>query len=341
MINIFISSNRPYLPGIKVLMYSLKETQKEDFTVYFACYRDKPLEEEVLSFSKTIGVNCKIISLEGKIQDTYDKMYSVHHLLRITIECFSRLLSPVLFPDLDRVLWLDTDIVVTKNLSDFYHQDFEGNYISAAHGYCLVDDITNLLNGYPERANKREIRKDRLDYAEIKSSVVLFNLELLRTVPTFSIDRMCNILLAEAPVWWCDQSLLSTLCYGAIKYFDKNKVNPDILIGVKYYDKIFGDQIAYDCIGVKYDNTPESEKEFQRKVNSCYSWRVFADNGLMIHYTNSTKPWQEDIRKYVQGYEDRDDQTWYKCEERMNKYLSSLSDNASMRSIFNLKKLHL
>lgn len=337
MINIFISSNKPYLPGIKVLMYSLKETQTEDFTVYFACYRDKQLEQEVLFFSREIGVNCQIISLEGKIQDTYDKMYSVHHLLRITIECFTRILSPNIFPDtMDRVLWLDTDIVVTKDLSEFYHQSFDDNYIISAHGFCRPKDMYNLFHGHPELVDVNKLNNDRCKETEIKSSVVIFNLELLRTVPTFSLDRLCNILIAEAPLWWCDQSLLSMLCYGAIKYFDKNKVNPDILIGIKYYDKIFPKDIAYECLGVDYDDTEESYDKYSQKVNASYSWRVYENDGLMIHYTNSTKPWDPEVRKYVQGYNDRDNQTWYECEQRMNDFLSN---KKTYKSIFNLKKI--
>lgn len=327
MINILVAANRPYLQGIKVLFYSLKETQKEDFTVYFVCYKDKPLEEEVLSFSRTIGVNCKIIQVPDKVQKTFEKMYSVHHLLRITIECFYRILSPVILPkDMNRVLWLDTDIVVTKDLSDFYHQDFEGNYICAAHGFGNPVVMNNLFHGHPELVNPKEIRPHRNDEMEIKSSVVIFNLDLLREVPTFKIDKICDILLAEAPLWWCDQTLLSTLCYGAIKYFDKNKVAPDIVIGVKFYEELFGLEEACNLVMVNEQNPKRKREMLKQRLALFYTWRYVENDGLMIHYTNTTKPWEPYIRKVVQGDNNADNQTWYECEERMNKFLETVKN---------------
>ena len=51
---------------------------------------------------------------------------------RFSIEIYYRVLAQFLLPQtVDRIMWLDADIVICGTISDFYHQDFEGALVTA------------------------------------------------------------------------------------------------------------------------------------------------------------------------------------------------------------------
>lgn len=77
-------------------------------------------------------------------------------------ECFFRYFAVDIFTDLDRCLWLDSDIMVRGSIEDLYNTDFEGK------SFAAVKDKTSE----PER---------RLGIREyVNSGVLLMNLKKLR-----------------------------------------------------------------------------------------------------------------------------------------------------------------
>ncbi len=77
-------------------------------------------------------------------------------------EAFFRYFAFDMFPELDRVLWLDTDILVRKDIKKLYDINFEGRSFAAVRDYT----------SHPiERLGIR-------DY--VNSGVLLFNMEKLR-----------------------------------------------------------------------------------------------------------------------------------------------------------------
>ena len=76
----------------------------------------------------------------------------------ITKEAYFRLYAPFFLPeDMDRILYLDSDIVCTGDISSFYNTDFIGNLLIG----CQNVDISN---DYNYRLNRCDIRYYKLLY---------------------------------------------------------------------------------------------------------------------------------------------------------------------------------
>nr|MCR5421170.1 glycosyltransferase family 8 protein [Lachnospiraceae bacterium] len=114
-------------------------------------------------------------------------------------ESFFRFYAAELFPDLDRVLWMDSDILVRNNIEELYYMDFEGN------SYAGVLDYTS--NPF-----------ERLGISEyINSGILMINIEKLRRT-----DKMQEYWELVASVDYMgdlpDQDALNIIFKGDIKF---------------------------------------------------------------------------------------------------------------------------
>ncbi len=57
----------------------------------------------------------------------------------VSTACFFRLLIPLLFPNLDRALYVDCDTLCLSDISELYNADFENNYLMACRGFNYSD----------------------------------------------------------------------------------------------------------------------------------------------------------------------------------------------------------
>jgi lipopolysaccharide biosynthesis glycosyltransferase len=68
-------------------------------------------------------------------------------------EAFLRLLIAELLPEVDRVIWLDTDTLAMQDLSELYQMDLAGKIAAAVpeYGACTLEDFVakDLLDAYP------------------------------------------------------------------------------------------------------------------------------------------------------------------------------------------------
>lgn len=50
-----------------------------------------------------------------------------------SLACYLRLFAPTLLPDVDKVLYLDCDLIVNGNLDELWNTDLEGYAVAAVH----------------------------------------------------------------------------------------------------------------------------------------------------------------------------------------------------------------
>lgn len=165
--NILVTLNRGYLYQLCVMLSSLAASNPDtDFDVYvmnasltdddFKAVRQRiPAERFSLIDVKT-GEN---EFADAPITDRYPR------------EMYFRIFAAKYLPEsLDRILYLDPDIVVLGSVAELYNTDLEGYYYAAA---SHVKEVMRMIN------------KIRLGMDEegpyINSGVMLMNLKLLRT----------------------------------------------------------------------------------------------------------------------------------------------------------------
>lgn len=210
--NILVSVNKKYLDKIMTTLFSLSNHVKCDVDVYLM---NRSLSKNDIDKLKSYLKNkCNFNLFEINVENNpLDNLPVYYHM---SIETYYRLLAQFLLPkNLDRVLWLDADIIILKNIDDFYFQDFENKSLIA----CT--DIKFESERIKEIKEKVGIP---IEHKYFNAGVILFNLEKLRKETTENeIVNICNYL--QPKVILMDQDILNYFYSFNVKYDDMNKYN--------------------------------------------------------------------------------------------------------------------
>jgi len=190
--------------------------------------------------------------------------------------------APYILPeDVDRVLYLDPDIVAVGDIRPFYNTSFEGkSFIATNYKYKTkwIQPFNNL----------RLRNFDSEDY--FNSGVVLMNLKKLRK--TGDPDRIVEAIRDNKSVLILpDQDIFNLLYVNDIKEEDWRIYN----MNPKVFEKL--------------------KVIFPNK----YNVQMIEDEVVFIHYSGKHKPWNErDKYKYTLGnyYFDFEQKTYSKAEVR-------------------------
>lgn len=201
--NICCTVNEKFLKSLKVLLLSLIETQIEKIDLYLINYYLTENEiNEISTFSRFLDINFHLIPFPNSLFQKLKKEVSLND--KYSIEVFFRLFIPQLLPNtISRVLFLDADTVLVREISSFYHEPFEENYAIA------VKDATS--KGNDELIKKR---KEKLEMKEssiyFNAGVLLLNLDKLRKDFNFSEDNLFKVI-KERDLGYHDQDILNFL----------------------------------------------------------------------------------------------------------------------------------
>ncbi len=210
--------------------------------------------------------------LEESIQRAMERDFQervTFHFLRVPEELFAdfpetaryprqiyyRLAAPLLLPrELDRILYLDVDVVVINSLRPFYEVDFESSYfVGCTH---TREFLTKL--------NQARLQSDKA-VAYINTGVLLMNLNVLRQVIRLE-EISAYVREHEKALILPDQDILTALYGDKIKLVDSLRYN------------------LSDRVLNFYNGSHPKEK---RDVN----W--VRRNTAIIHYCGRNKPWNE------------------------------------------------
>lgn len=261
MINILISVNNQYLSKAETMLFSLGKCVKEKITVYII---NSSIDEKKLNKTKKYMQKQNIEMKEIKLNDTW-----LHDMPlcedTFSIEVYYRVLAQFLLPDtIDRILWLDADLIIQKDITSFYHQSFEGKKLVACCD-CHYMDGTVL-------ENKRKLGFND-DYLYFNSGVLLLNLKLLRE--STSEDEIAKkSKLYKDLLRWPDQDLLNLLYANETKIVEWEDYNYQICGNAK----VPNEKVAKAYI-IHYTTAGKPWKPGHIFSSSKYYWRVRIKQG--------------------------------------------------------------
>lgn len=165
--NILCSPDNNYTQYCGIMLTSLFENNKEQlFNIIVLCNNlSKENKESLYALAKKYNQQLVI----QNIDDNLIKEWPIREGDHISIAAYYRLLTPIILPDdIDKILYLDCDIIVNGNIKELYNC----NIRNVALGAVLDEDYKN------------EVKYSRLEYSKekpyINSGVLLINLEYWR-----------------------------------------------------------------------------------------------------------------------------------------------------------------
>lgn len=303
--NLMIVTNSKYLPYARIMLHSLFRHHEGTKIDVYLPYEDLT-EEELRGLMELCG------SFPGKALHPLYVGTAFKEQVKsrngIQVETYYRILGLKLLPEeMERILYLDVDMVIKGSLLPLYGMDLTGK----AFGVC--EDIFGKINGFHEANKKRLSIPASCSY--FNAGVMLFNLTLLREEN--AADRMLeNIYRDYERYEYNDQDVMNEMYYDRLSYagWDMYNCPP-----CHYYL----DKAASGRGEVRFADYEEM-KRIREDPQSFLSAHLnlteqIYQQAAVIHYLADTKPWSS-TRKEASVYQVFD-RAYLEAEESYEEFL--------------------
>lgn len=147
-IPIFITTDENYIRYTAMTIASVCYNTKSKCVFYCLAdnvsdFRKKQVEELKHEFT---NFEIHWIDLSPQLKDFICKTYLPENAKRVytsNLANYSRFSMPDMLPEIDKALYIDTDLLCYGDIADLYNQDLDGNIIGAvADSYVMTDEST-------------------------------------------------------------------------------------------------------------------------------------------------------------------------------------------------------
>lgn len=212
-IPIFFATDNNYAHCLAAAMKSLLENASKEYfyRIYVLTtelkqdYREK-ISKIVLDYPENASVEYK--SLREEMENSPGTFHLRDYYTR---ETYCRIFIPRLFPQYEKVIYLDCDIILLGDISEFYNTDISGYLMGAAH-----EDVADVLPNFQEYIDKN-LGVDHKTY--FSAGVLLINAQMYRKLDIESkfINLMNNYTFRITQ----DEDYLNVLSYGKTLLLDQ------------------------------------------------------------------------------------------------------------------------
>lgn len=220
-IPIFFTVDDKYVPFLAVALQSLIENSSErNYYLIKILYTSitEENQEKIKKYEKE-NVNIEFVDLNYYINKIKNKLYTRDYY---SVTTYFRLFIPNLYPQYNKALYLDCDIVLLADVAELYNIDMGDNLVAAA-----PDDVIQKIEVFQEYVEKVVGVADYRNY--FNAGVLLMNLDELRKFNfqekfLYSLEKI-KFAVAQ------DQDYLNRLCKGRVKIisnvWDKMPISND------------------------------------------------------------------------------------------------------------------
>lgn len=212
-VNIFFACDDNYIPFLAVTLQSIKENCNKNKYYKIFVLNSGISKDNISNISKSYtSPNFKIefCDITNELNAFASQLHTRDYYSKST---YYRLFIPTLFPNINKALYLDCDIVVKDDISKLF--DFQlGNNLVAAVPDSFVAQYKELQLYVENRIGVKSYEK------YFNAGVLLMNLKELREF-AFK-DKFINLLQTVKFDVAQDQDYLNALCYARVKFIQED-----------------------------------------------------------------------------------------------------------------------
>lgn len=278
-IPIFFTIDDSYAPFLAVALNSaIKNSDPQRNYNAIVLYQDLGADNiSRLQSLQTENFKIELMPIRANMEALDDRMSNRLRCDYFTLTIYFRLFIPSMFPQYDKGIYIDSDVVLTDDIAKLFDIDIGENYIGACNDLSIAD-IPPLV-AYTEKA----VGVNAKEY--INSGVLLMNLKKMRDD---DLEGHFLSLLNKyhfdsiAP----DQDYLNAMCNGKIYYLEEkwdtmpNDAKPMLTETSLIHYNLFSKPWCYD--GIQY------EEQF---------WNYAQDCGFIDEIREFKASYTEDKRK--------------------------------------------
>lgn len=276
---IFFAVDDGYIPFLAVTLKSLVDNSSDKYEYLIKILNTDVSEENqkrIKKFEKK-NINIEFVDLNYYIDKIKDKLYTRDYYSKNT---YFRLFIPELYPQYNKALYLDSDIIILEDIANLYNKDIGNSLVGA-----IPDDVIQNGRVFQEYVEKVVGVSSYKNY--FNAGILLMNLDELRK---FKFQEKFLYLLGTIKFSVAqDQDYLNRICKGRVTYIEdswnvmpvprKRKEGEELkLIHFNLtYKPWYSDSVDYKELFWKYAKKTEFFKEIQKIKDNYTEEQRFAD----------------------------------------------------------------
>lgn len=192
----------------------------------------------------------------------------------VSVETFYRLSAHKVLKHYDKIVYLDSDIVVLNDVAELFKIDIGNNLIAATVDADHAGEYAGAIPNVQEYTD--EVLKLKNPYKYFQAGVMVFNIKgMNKKFPKNEIMDWAE----KREYMYVDQDVLNTLCEGKIYYVD-----------MKW-------NVMTDCNGFRLGTI------IKRAPKQIYDEHMEArKDPYIIHYAGNEKPWNSPLSDYSEYF---------------------------------------
>ena len=234
-------------------MENADKSSKLDFYLLLPGDFKADSKQKLLSLSNKYP-NCKIHIID--MSNRFENCKTSSH---ITTPTYYRLGLPSILPDVDKILYLDVDIIVKKDLSELYNTNIENYYVAG------VDQphTSKISLGKEFLQSVGLVSHDEY----INAGILLMNLKKMREDDLENKFTQCIAKNKDNKKWRLhDQDIMNEVCFDSIYYLP----------------------FKYNALMHYYNMYSYLVKPIAKEV-----WDNAYENSVIVHFSSKNKPWND------------------------------------------------
>lgn len=275
-IPIVLAADDFYVPILTTAIYSTIENASQDYNYDVIVFHSNISSENQLIMKKFFAqyehVSLRFLEVERLISKCKLTTSNEH----ISNETYYRFLIQSLLPQYDKVVYLDSDLVVEGDISEIFNVDIEDKYIAAIKDIDFLGNL-NYKDGQRLKYNENVLLMDD-PYDYFQAGVLVMNTKKLRNL--HKTDTWM-LLASDSSFIYNDQDILNSQCEHGVEFLPSEW------------------NVMHDC-GHRVTNVfsfapAEIFTEYQKA----------RQNPKVIHFAGYQKPWKYenvDMEEYFWKY---------------------------------------
>lgn len=266
---VVLAANNGFVPIFATCLQSILETsnEKNNYDIIL-------IQSDVTPENKALlkGMLRKRPNFSLRFYDASELIggYKLEAKAHISVETYYRFLIQEAMPDYEKVLYIDCDLIVKKDLAKLFSTNIEGYMLAAAYDPDFIGQVNGANSATKEYAENVLTLKD--PYAYFQAGVILFNEKEMRKAHTLNEW----LEYATYPYRYSDQDVLNIYCQGRVKYID------------------MAWNMIYDCNHERISKVINFAPDEIRK-----EYMVAHANPSIVHYAGFMKPWHDTKQEFA------------------------------------------
>lgn len=293
VIPIFFSVNDAYSPFLATAICSIKDNASRSFTYHIHILTDdiSAANKDRLSALAEEDFLIEFNSLTAKLASlpAVEQLQNHCFCAFASLTIYFRLFIPELFPQYDKVIYLDADLVVSGDISELYLEHLGTKLVGAVADYSIqkIAPFMHYIDRY--------VGVDHQNY--VNSGVLLLNSKRLREV-NFAGCFLQMVSQYGLETVAPDQDYLNALCRYGIHYLDPEwNAMPSECMGL-----MDDPQIVHFNLGSKpwlNESVPYDEFFWKYAALSGYDKEIRSRRRAFLQDTNAMKNYKAAIKKLI------------------------------------------